>query len=215
LKLLSILIRSVRLVLLLEFLIHESTDINLNYRNLLQSGTLKFASVKQAFTAALFASHYLSWGHIVMFPNQYNHALGPLYIKWHGNNTEIPINEGVSRFVLAKLMLEFPLIELTMLAVYVNLWCSPSVTQILDSQIGTSLHASSHWYTLAAILLSRSWYQNVSLVSIGHALPVLCKFVRDGLYPSSTLVDWTAAASLHALYCELVCKVKAWDALRG
>jgi len=82
LKLLSILIRSVRLVLLLEFLIHESTDINLNYRNLLQSGTLKFASVKQAFTAALFASHYLSWGHIVMFPNQYNHALGPLYIKW-------------------------------------------------------------------------------------------------------------------------------------
>lgn len=49
-----------RLVSLLEFLIHERADINLNYRNLPQSGILKFAPAKQAFIAALFASHYLS-----------------------------------------------------------------------------------------------------------------------------------------------------------
>lgn len=58
--LLSILIRSIRLVSLLEFLIHERADINLNYRNLPQSGILKFASAKQAFTTILFAPHYLS-----------------------------------------------------------------------------------------------------------------------------------------------------------
>lgn len=73
--------------------------------------------------------------------------------------------------------------------------------------VETSLHAFNALIR-AAILLSHKLISSYHW-SIRHALPVLYKFARDRLYPCSTRVDWTTGASLHALYCELVCKVKA------
>lgn len=75
----------------------------------------------------------------------------------------------------------------------------------------TSLHASrpidtrsvSRYIILAKLMLGRI---------IGPCARLYLCYVNS---QTRARADWTTGASLHALYYELVCKVKARDALRG
>lgn len=98
-----------------------------------------------------------------------------------------------------------------MLAAYVNLY---AIVSIRHAETGQSEQVYTHRAidTRCHIILAKLIPGRI----IGpYATLYLC-------YVNSRAVDftrrpraWTAGASLHALYCELVCKVKARDALRG
>ncbi|KAM0732165.1 hypothetical protein ACS0PU_001707 [Formica fusca] len=112
-------------------------------------------------------------------------------------------------------MPEFPisnLIELTVLSsLYKFVWDGFYSSRAGNQMTETSLHASrpidtrsvSRYIILAKLMLGRI---------IGPCARLYLCYVNS---QTRARADWTTGASLHALYYELVCKVKARDALRG